>query len=107
MSQRFLANENIPLQLVEALEQAGCDVIWIRRSNPGASDPDILAQAAREQRVLLTFDKDFGELAKASPLPPKCSMLRLSADGQKKLLTTPLCSRMFTLCMMNRNTAST
>ena len=30
---------------------------------PGASDPSVLAWAAREQRILLTFDRDFGELA--------------------------------------------
>jgi len=31
---------------------------------PGTSDPDVLAWAAREARILLTFDKDFGELAR-------------------------------------------
>jgi len=33
--------------------------------------------AAREQRILLTFDKDFGELAKASALPPGCGVILL------------------------------
>jgi predicted nuclease of predicted toxin-antitoxin system len=31
---------------------------------PGMNDPDVLAWAARESRVVLTFDKDFGELAR-------------------------------------------
>jgi hypothetical protein len=59
---RFRADENIPGVAVRALEQAGHDVVWIRISNPGASDIDVLGQAAREARILLTFDKDFGEL---------------------------------------------
>lgn len=31
-------------------------------ASPGMADPDVLAWAAREERILLTFDKDFGEL---------------------------------------------
>jgi hypothetical protein len=30
---------------------------------------------ARERRILLTFDKDFGELAKASALPSECGIV--------------------------------
>jgi predicted nuclease of predicted toxin-antitoxin system len=77
MSRRFLANENIPRQLVEALERAGCDVNWIRRSEPGLSDQKVLDRATNEKRILLTFDKDFGELAKATPLPPQCGVILL------------------------------
>jgi predicted nuclease of predicted toxin-antitoxin system len=39
--------------------------------------PLVLAFAAREKRILLTFDKDFGELAKASNLPPACGVILL------------------------------
>ena len=46
---RILADENFPLVAVEALQQQGHDVIWIR------SD--------------VTFDKDFGELAFRFGLP--------------------------------------
>jgi hypothetical protein len=60
---RFLANENIPGDAVSALAAAGHDIIWIRAAAPGSKDEDILAWAAREDRVLLTFDLDFGELA--------------------------------------------
>ena len=60
---RFLANENIPGDAVVALQAAGHDVVWERTSAPGTKDEDILAWAARDDRVLLTFDKDFGELA--------------------------------------------
>jgi predicted nuclease of predicted toxin-antitoxin system len=63
---RFLANENFPGAAVTALEAAGHDVVWIRTAAPGAIDRDVLAWAAREERILLTFDKDFGELANGS-----------------------------------------
>jgi predicted nuclease of predicted toxin-antitoxin system len=72
---RFLANENFPGAAVKALEAAAHDVVWIRTAAPGMADPDILAWAAREARILLTFDKDFGELAKASALPSSCGVV--------------------------------
>jgi hypothetical protein len=61
---RFLANENFPGAAVKALVAAGHDVVWVRIAAPGTTDPDVLAWAAREERILLTFDKDFGELAR-------------------------------------------
>jgi predicted nuclease of predicted toxin-antitoxin system len=72
---RFLANENFPGAAVRELEAAGHDVVWIRTAAPDASDSDILAWAVRERRVLLTFDKDFGELATKSSLPPGCGVV--------------------------------
>jgi len=65
----FLANENFPLDAVEALRQNGHDVAWIRVDSPGISDPEVLSRAQAEDRILLTFDKDFGELAFRSKLP--------------------------------------
>jgi predicted nuclease of predicted toxin-antitoxin system len=65
----FLANENFPGDAVTALQAAGHDVVWVRLAAPGSKDDDILAWAVREGRVLLTFDKDFGELAWRVGLP--------------------------------------
>ncbi len=66
---RFLANENFPFDAVEALRQQGHDVAWIRTESPGISDPEVLSRAQAEERILLTFDKDFGELAFRAKLP--------------------------------------
>lgn len=59
---RFLADENFPRVAVEALRAAGHDVAWVRAEGPGATDEAVLEWARRHDRVLLTFDKDFGEL---------------------------------------------
>jgi predicted nuclease of predicted toxin-antitoxin system len=72
---RFLANENIPGTAVSALAAAGHDIVWVRNVAPGTSDSDVLAWATRQERVLLTFDKDFGELARASDLPVTCGVV--------------------------------
>jgi predicted nuclease of predicted toxin-antitoxin system len=74
---RFLANENFPGVAVAAIAADGHDVIWIRAAAPGMRDPDVLAWAARDGRILLTFDKDFGELARATALPSTCGVVLL------------------------------
>jgi predicted nuclease of predicted toxin-antitoxin system len=65
----FLDNENFPGDAVTALKSAGHDIVWVRTAAPGSKDEDILAWAVRESRVVLTFDKDFGELAWRAGLP--------------------------------------
>ena len=59
---RLCANENIPEDCVVKLRQQGHDVLWIRESAPGCSDQDVLARAHVENRLIITFDKDFGQL---------------------------------------------
>ena len=66
---RILANENFPGDAVMTLRQRGHDVVWVRTDAPGSRDIEILARAQREDRIVVTFDKDFGELAFRSGLP--------------------------------------
>ena len=74
---RLLADENVPGPLVSALIEAGCDVSWIRTIAPGISDKEVLALAIQAERILLTFDKDFGEIARAATLPARCGVILL------------------------------
>jgi predicted nuclease of predicted toxin-antitoxin system len=74
---KLLANENIPRLAVEALRVAGHDVAWIAERSPSVADEDVLALAVMESRVLLTFDKDFGELAFSRGLPSDCGVVLL------------------------------
>lgn len=59
----FLANENIQQEVVDAVRQAGHDLKWIKKIQPGIDDDSVLQISMAENRVLLTFDKDFGEMA--------------------------------------------
>jgi Domain of unknown function (DUF5615) len=72
---RFLANENFPGDAVRALRSAGHEVAWVRTDAPGMKDADLLSWAAREERIILTFDKDFGELAWRASLPETCGIV--------------------------------
>lgn len=66
---RLLANENFPKEAVEALQHHRHDVVWVRTQCPGISDREVLSLAQSENRILLTFDKDFGELAFRAGFP--------------------------------------
>jgi predicted nuclease of predicted toxin-antitoxin system len=60
---RLLANENVPAAVVAALRADGHDVAWMQEAGAGSTDEQVLDLALAEGRILLTFDKDFGELA--------------------------------------------
>ncbi len=59
---RLLADENFPGLAVKAIRSRGHDLVWIREDAPGISDQAVLSRATTEGRILITFDKDFGEL---------------------------------------------
>ena len=59
---RLCANENLPEDCVLRLRQDGHDVLWIREAAPGSPDSAVLSRAQAEDRLLITCDKDFGEL---------------------------------------------
>ena len=83
MALSILANENVPGDVVEALRGDGHDVAWVRTQAPGSTDEAVLAQAQAEDRILITFDKDFGELAFRRKLPASVGivLLRLQTQG--------------------------
>lgn len=72
---RFLADENFPGVAVSKLRSAGNDVVWVRTDAPGMPDSRLLAWAIRDRRIVLTFDKDFGELARGSSMPPTSGVI--------------------------------
>ena len=66
---RFLADEDFPLASVKQLRSAGHDVVTVTTDSPGISDRQVLMRAVREDRIILTFDRDFGELLFRSRVP--------------------------------------
>lgn len=74
---RLLADENIPKSVVSSLAQGGYDILWIRTESPGISDIDVLNRACQDNRVVLTFDKDFGELLIKDTLCPPAGVILL------------------------------
>ena len=63
---RFLADESCDFAVVQALRAAGHDVVAIAEVSPRLDDEIVIRQAVREERILITEDKDFGQLVYAS-----------------------------------------
>ena len=95
---RLLADENVPGPVVAALRARGADVFWARESLAGSDDAVILEIAQREQRVVVTSDTDFGELAFRSGLPASCGVALIRLDWtdpetDNQVVVTALMSR--------------
>jgi predicted nuclease of predicted toxin-antitoxin system len=78
---RILANENFPGPVVRALRAQGHDVAWVKEDARGAADESVLDRAQAEERLLVTFDKDFGELACRYHLPATCGVILFRLGG--------------------------
>ena len=78
---RLLLNENISRTVIRALRERGHDVLSAKESLRGQSDQAILARASAEQRLVVTHDKDFGELAFRSRLPAECGVVLFRLAG--------------------------
>ena len=59
---RFVADESVDRQIVDRLRVDGHRVWSVAEMEPGISDEIVLGLTSREEALLLTADKDFGEL---------------------------------------------
>ena len=59
---KLLADEGVDKPIVELLRSSGFDVHYVLETHPGGDDEQVLHLANDENRLLLTQDKDFGEL---------------------------------------------
>jgi predicted nuclease of predicted toxin-antitoxin system len=88
---RFLADENVSRLVVERLRAAGVDVAPVGETRPGASDKDVLDQADSDDRLLVTEDRDFGELVVRQRLKVRGIILleldRLPSAAEAELVT--------------------
>lgn len=72
---RLLVNENVSSTVIRELRERGYDVLSVKESMRGERDEVILARAERERRIVVTHDKDFGELAIRWRLPASCGVI--------------------------------
>lgn len=59
---RFIVDESTGTAVANYLRGLGHDVLTVAEVMPQADDRDILNRATSESRILITNDKDFGEL---------------------------------------------
>ena len=79
---RAIVNENVSGTVIRTLRERGHDVLSVKESMRGEQDRVILARARAEGRLLVTHDKDFGELAYRSRLPAECGIVLFRLGGR-------------------------
>jgi predicted nuclease of predicted toxin-antitoxin system len=87
MSVKFLTDVGVGKKVEEWLAENDYDVIAIRDLNPGMSDQEILSIAVQDRRLVITMDKDFGEMVyRAGQQHTGVLLLRLEeASGREKM----------------------
>ena len=82
----FIADESCDFNLVRALRKAGHEVVAVAEISPRADDQEVLKLAVRQMGILLTEDKDFGQLVYAyGHKTTGVILLRFSISARKQV----------------------
>jgi len=83
---RFLVDECTGKRLAKLLEKESHDVLFVGDVMPSASDDEVIRRAEKENRILITDDRDFGELVFRLGKPTKgVILLRTGVNPEKRL----------------------
>lgn len=86
---RFLADESCDFGVVRTLREAGHDVLAVSEVEKRSDDRELIERAGRENRVLLTEDKDFGWLVFVSHFEsPGVILIRFPGNARGTLADT-------------------
>jgi len=88
---KFLVDVGVGEKVEDFLYKSGYDILSVRKLNPRMSDSEIINIAAKDNRIVITMDKDFGELIYNSGLIHKGILLlrteNCSGDKKAKILS--------------------
>ncbi len=74
---KFLADENVPLPSAILLRNRGWDIRHVAEDCPSEKDSAIMKMAKDEARIIITFDRDYGELVFKRQLPSPAGIIYL------------------------------
>ena len=96
---KLLADENLPRTVIKRLRQDGWDVLAMSDIAPGDGDDRVIGRAHSAGLILITQDRDFGELAIARALPVVGVVL-----VELERLSLPLQAERLSECLKRRGT---
>ena len=84
---KFLIDESVEYSLVITLRKLGYNVSSVSEESPSLEDRDVIGLAYSEERVIITNDKDFGELIYRQKFSHKGVILfRLKSENKETKL---------------------
>ena len=78
---KLLANENFPYESIHYLRNKGFDISSIGMDCPSIKDNEVMEIAIKEERTILTFDRDYGELIFRHNYKPENGIIYLRIDS--------------------------
>ena len=78
---KFIVDENLGPSVSNWLKNKGFNTFCVLKENPGIDDTTVLNIANTEERIIVTNDKDFGELVFKNQLPCKGLILLRLQDN--------------------------
>lgn len=83
---RFLVDESTGKRLATLLKNEGYDVLFVGDVTPSAPDEKIIRRTEEDNRILITDDKDFGELVFKLGRPTKgIILLRIVTVPERRI----------------------
>lgn len=80
---KLLANENFLAKSILYLRSKGFDISSIGMDWPCSKDEEVMHIAMEENRTILTFDRDYGELIFKLNYKPRCGVIYLRLNEYK------------------------
>lgn len=84
---KFLADINIPQSTISYLVQNNHNVLDLKKVNLLAKDFEIIKLAQKEERIVLTLDKDFIGLTQFPKYHVACIVIRLKDQNPKNVVS--------------------
>lgn len=78
---RFLADENLPAPATKVLREHGLEVVSIQERSPGLSDEAVIQLGRELDAVILTFDRDYGDIIFRDKLPDPPAVIFFRSKG--------------------------
>lgn len=87
---KFLANENVPFSSITYLKSAGFDIKAIGIDDPSITDKQVMHIAIDENRTIITFDSDYGELIFKHGYKPEAGVIFIRVQPCEPLETAKI-----------------
>jgi len=90
---KFLAIENVPIASVNYLKSKGFDVTSIGVDDPGITDEHVMNLAMQQDRTIITYDSDYGELIFKHGFKPKAGVIFIRQQPTEPFETAKVIDR--------------
>ncbi len=87
---KFLANENVPVSSVNYLKSKGYDITSIGVDEAGVSDQQFMDIATKQDRTIITYDSDYGELIFKYGFKPNAGVIFIRQQPTEPLETAKI-----------------